>query len=75
MPVSAVFPLPADGGGATGPAVFVLDGGRARLQPVQLGARNGSEAWIQHGLTPGAKGLIYPPAVVQDGAKVRVRSV
>ena len=75
VPVSAVFPLPADGGGATGPAVFVLDGGRARLQPVQLGARNGSEAWIQHGLTPGAKVLIYPPAAVQDGAKVRVRSV
>jgi HlyD family secretion protein len=77
VPVSAVFPLPAGDAapGSTASAVFVLDGGRARLQPVQLGARNGSEAWIQHGLTPGAKVLIYPPAAVQDGAKVRVRSV
>ena len=51
VPVSAVFPLPAGAGGAGAPgsAVFVLDGGRARLQPVTVGARNGSEAWIQRG--------------------------
>jgi HlyD family secretion protein len=74
VPVSAVFPLPASGG-VSGSAVFVLDGGRARLQPVQVGARNGSEAWIQDGLSAGAKVLIYPPAAVEDGTPVRVRAV
>ncbi|MDO8419380.1 MAG: HlyD family efflux transporter periplasmic adaptor subunit [Rubrivivax sp.] len=74
VPVSAVFPLPA-GAGAAGFAVFVLDGGRARLQAVTVGARNGSEAWVQRGLEAGARVLIYPPAGVRDGARVRVRAV
>jgi HlyD family secretion protein len=77
VPVSAVFPLPAGAGGAGDPgfAVFVLDGGRARLQPVSVGARNGSEAWIQRGVDAGARVLIYPPAGVGDGTRVRVRAV
>lgn len=74
VPVSAVFPLPASEG-AAGFAVFVLDGGRARLQAVTVGARNGSQAWIQGGLDAGATVLIYPPAAVADGARVRVRAV
>jgi HlyD family secretion protein len=74
VPVSAVFPLPATDG-ASGFAVFVLDGGRARLRPVSVGARNGSEAWVQQGLDAGAKVLIYPPTAVEDGARVRVREV
>ena len=74
VPVSAVFPLPA-GAGAGGHGVFVLDGGRARLQPVQVGARNGSQAWIQDGLQAGARVLIYPPAAVTDGTRVTVREV
>jgi len=69
-PVSAVFPLP-DGGNA----VFVLDGGRARLTPVTLGARNGQEAWIESGVAPGAQVIVYPPAATRDGLRVKARTV
>jgi len=74
VPVSAVFPLPA-ADGASGFAVFVLDGGRARLRPISVGARNGSEAWVRQGLEAGARVLVYPPASVEDGVRVRVREV
>ena len=89
VPVSAVFPLPAAGaatpsaaasdaaGGGDASqvrhAVFRIVDGRARLQPVVLGARNGSLAWIREGLTPGARVVIYPPAGVADGVRVRER--
>jgi HlyD family secretion protein len=70
VPVSAVFPRP-DGG----MAVFVLDGGRAKLAPVQLGARNGSQAWITGGLAEGATVIVYPSAAVADGVRVKPRKV
>lgn len=76
VPVSAVFPLPAGSAGTpAGSAVFVLDAGRARLRPVTIGGRNGSHAWIQQGLAAGDKVIVYPPATVQDGARVQARSV
>ena len=83
VPVSAVFPLPASAGGdtngspASAPrfAVFVADDGRARQVPVHLGTRNGSAAWIRSGLTPGQQVIVYPPATVRDGARVRARKV
>ena len=83
VPVSAVFPLPAEstgnagGGEAVAPryAVFTADGGRARLVPVVLGARNGSAAWIRGGLTPGQQVIVYPPKSVQGGVRVKVRKV
>ena len=73
--MSAVFPLPQGRGGAGGMAVFVLQGGRARLVPVQVGARNGAQAWLRQGLAPGAEVLVYPPAGVADGVRVKVRKV
>jgi HlyD family secretion protein len=76
VPVSAVFPLPAGQGTASpGSAVFVFEQGRARLQPVTVGARNGSDAWVSKGLDDGAKVIVYPPAAVSDGARVRAREV
>jgi HlyD family secretion protein len=76
VPVSAVFPLPQGKAGSPGGvAVFVLDGRRARLQPVAVGARNGSHAWIKDGLTEGAQVIVYPPATVSDGTRVKVRGV
>ena len=83
VPVSAVFPLPADAAGdthggsaaATRYAVFVADGGRARQVPVVLGARNGSAAWIRSGLAPGEQVIVYPPATVRSGARVAARKV
>jgi HlyD family secretion protein len=72
VPVSAVYPLPdADGPRAHG--VFVLDGGRAREAPVELGARNGTHAWIKQGLDPGTPVVVYPPATLADGARVKPR--
>ena len=81
VPVSAVFPLPAQsadsasGKQATAPhyAVFVADGGRALQVPVELGARNGSAAWIRSGLTPGQQVIVYPPAAVKDSQRVAER--
>ncbi len=76
VPVSAVFPLPPAAASAPGGAthgVFVLDGGRARLQAVQLAARNGSRAWVPQGLQAGARVVVYPPAGVADGVRVAER--
>ena len=56
-------------------AVFIADGGRARQVPVQLGARNGSEAWIRSGVTPGQQVVVYPPATVKDGLRVAARKL
>lgn len=76
VPVSALFPLP--GGEADARAdmgVFVVDGGRVRLTPVQVGARNANVAWVRQGLGAGASVVVYPPSSVKDGAKVAIRQV
>jgi HlyD family secretion protein len=73
VPASAVFPLPAGDDG--GMAVFVVDGGRARLTPVELRARNGSMAWIGKGLAAGTQVIVYPPPAVADGVRVHQRKV
>ena len=70
VPVSAVFPRPEGGN-----AVFVLDGNRARLTPVELGARNGSAAWVRQGLAEGARVIVYPPVSVGDRVRVKARVV
>lgn len=72
VPVSAVFPQPG-GGDAGAMAVFVVDGGRARLVPVRVGARNAGEAWIEDGLAAGATVIVYPPPAVADGSRVAPR--
>jgi HlyD family secretion protein len=72
VPVSAVFPLP-DGEGDGRMAVFVLDGGRAQLVPVEVAARNSSTAWVKSGVQPGSRVIVYPPATVKDGMRVRER--
>jgi HlyD family secretion protein len=76
VPVSAVFPIPqADGDAPGGMAAFVVDAGRARRVTVQVGARNASDAWVQHGLAPGDTVIVYPPPGVKDGARVKPRGV
>lgn len=74
VPVSAVFPQP---GAARNDAmaVFMLDGGRARLVPVELGGRNGSDAWIKSGLKAGEQVIVYPPTTLRDGSRVKPRKV
>jgi HlyD family secretion protein len=83
VPVSAVFPMPAeatapaDGQPDTAPrhAVFIADGNRARLVPVQLAGRNGNTAWLSRGVAPGASVIVYPPRAVRDGTRVALRKV
>ena len=79
VPVSAVFPWSGPAGesasqdGAERMGVFVLEGGRARLRPVQVAARNGSLAWVRSGLASGEVVIAYPPAAVADGVRVQAR--
>jgi HlyD family secretion protein len=70
VPVSAVFPLPAE---ESGTAVFVVERGRAKMVPVDIAARNGEVAWVRRGVEPGAVVIVYPPAGVVDGSRVRAR--
>jgi HlyD family secretion protein len=76
VPVSAVFPLPSKSEGVAPQfAVFTFDGGRAHQVPVDLGARNGSMAWIKSGLAATAQVIVYPPSTLRDGARVAARKV
>lgn len=70
VPVGAVFPQ-REGG----MAVFVAEGGRARLRKVEIAARNGGEAWVRSGLAAGATVIVYPPPSVVDGQRIHVREV
>jgi HlyD family secretion protein len=69
VPLAAVFPRTD----AAGMAVFVLEGGRARLQPVDVAARSATHAWVRNGLPAGTRVIVYPPAATADGARVRAR--
>jgi len=68
VPVGALFPH------GNGMAVYRLDGSHAQLQPVELAGRNGMAAWVRAGLQPGQQVIVYPPANVVDGQRVKVRT-
>jgi HlyD family secretion protein len=68
VPAGALFPV-----GDGGMGVYRIDGGRARLQVVDVGGRNGREAWARDGLQPGQVVIVYPPPTVEDGKRVQVR--
>lgn len=68
VPVGALFPHEG------GFAVYRQVGSHARLQPVKLGGRNGSSAWVREGLAAGQPVIIYPPSTVVDGKRVKVRA-
>ena len=72
VPVSAVFPLP---GKDAGMGVYLAQDGRARLAPVKLGGRNDLEAWVQDGLAPGARVIVYPANEIRDGTRIDARDV
>ena len=50
--------------------VYTVKDGRARLVPVQIGARNGVDAWVRAGLEVGMAVIVYPPPAVKDGLRV-----
>ncbi len=68
VPVGAIFPQ----GDAM--AVYRLDGNRARLQVIDVGGRNGTHAWVRNGLADGQQVIVYPPANVADGKRVKPRA-
>jgi HlyD family secretion protein len=55
-------------------AVFVADGGYARLRHVTLGARTGVEAEISAGLKAGDVVVLHPSDRVADGVRIAPRS-
>lgn len=55
-------------------AVFVVDGGRARLRTVEIGQRNGTDAQVLKGLDPGAPVVLHPPDILEDGTRVEERA-
>ncbi len=54
-------------------AVFVVDGGRARLQTVDIGRRTGLLAEVTDGLEDGRIVINHPPDAVTDGVRVAER--
>jgi len=58
---------------AGGWAVFAVDAGRARLQPLEVGQRDGLHAQVLSGLDPGASVVVHPSDSVQDGVRVALR--
>ena len=71
LPVSAIFPRP---GGKPGEmAAFLVDGSHVKQVPVLLRARNARNAWVTEGLKAGERVVVYPPAALKDGARVKAR--
>lgn len=66
VPVAALFRDGADW------AVFVVSDGAAARRKVKLGARNGTEAWLEDGVSPGDRVIVYPSDSVADGKRVKV---
>lgn len=55
-------------------AVWRLESGRARLQPVKVGAQGVDRTEVLSGLEPGVSVVLNPPATLKDGARLSVRS-
>jgi len=51
-------------------SAFVIDNGRARLRPVEVGHRNASEAEITQGLAEGLEVILHPANDLKDDARV-----
>lgn len=54
--------------------VFVVEGGHAKRRAVRVRERNAETAWVQDGVTPGERVLLYPDASLIDGQKVQTRA-
>lgn len=55
-------------------AVFVADRGRARKREVEISRRNGQDAAVSKGLTPGEQVIVYPADTVRDGVRIEART-
>ena len=65
VPSSALF---RDGDGW---AVFVIEGGRARLRALEIGRNNGIRAQVLKGLDPTTPVILFPGPELSDGEKVK----
>lgn len=54
--------------------VFVVDGGKVRMQPVELGAPFGDGYELQRGPQPGTKVVKSPPDTLADGQSIKERT-
>jgi HlyD family secretion protein len=55
-------------------AVFVVEAGRARRRLVEIGHRGDRQAEVLNGLAEGEQVIEFPPAALEEGARVRPRS-
>jgi len=55
-------------------AVFVIDGGYARTELVELGQRSASESQVTKGLEAGRPIVLHPPDTLRDGVRVTARA-
>lgn len=67
VPTSALFRQ------GEGWAVFAVEGGRARLSPVETGQRAGLSTQILSGLAAGARVVSHPDDKIADGTRVKPR--
>jgi HlyD family secretion protein len=54
-------------------ALFVAEGGRARLREVEVGRRNGLTAEILKGVSAGARVVLHPVDTLADGSRIEAR--
>ena len=66
VPVGALFRQEDDW------AVFVIEGERALVRPVELGQRNNAEAQVVSGLAEGDRVVLHPPDTLEHGTRVIV---
>lgn len=67
LPTSALFRH------GEGWAVFTVDGGRARLMPVEAGQRAGLATQVRSGLAAGTRVISHPDDKIGDGTRVKPR--
>lgn len=58
--------------GPNGPAVWVVDEGRLRQQPVTPGKRVGDEVALEEGPEPGTQVVVAPNGKLREGGRVKV---
>ncbi|MCC6473723.1 MAG: efflux RND transporter periplasmic adaptor subunit [Burkholderiales bacterium] len=66
VPVSALFREDGDW------KVFAASDGRAHKRAVKIGGRNPVSAWVESGLEPGERVIVYPGDSVAEGSRVEI---
>ncbi|MCG6118693.1 MAG: efflux RND transporter periplasmic adaptor subunit [Aquimonas sp.] len=73
VPESAIVRADPDAEQGSGPAVFVVEDGRVRRQPVRLGEEANALRHVTDGLRGGEAVVLVPPSGLSDGARVQAR--